>query len=65
MGFISGEAFDIWREVDELNFKRALRISFPSLLIALLALPVFPDSPDEILSPMLERLGKGGESAYS
>ena len=65
MGFISGEAFDIWREVDELNFKRALRISFPSLLIALLALPVFPDSPDEILSPMLKRLDKGGESAYS
>ena len=65
MGFIPGEAFDIWREVDELNFKRALRISFPSLLIALLALPVFPDSPDELLSPMLERLDKGGESAYS
>ena len=39
MGFISGEAFDIWREVDELNFKRALRISFPSLLMGLLALP--------------------------
>ena len=65
MGFIPGEAFDIRREVDELNFKRVLRISFPSLFIGLLALPVFPDSPDEILSPMLERLNKGGRSAYS
>ena len=49
-------------EASELNPKKTLSITITSVF---LCLPALADSPDDVLAPMVERLAKGGESAYS
>ena len=59
---IPGPAAATRSEASELNPKRTLSITIASVF---LCLPALADSPDDVLAPMVERLAKGGESAYS
>ena len=63
--FPAGSAAAIQSEASELNINRISSITLTSIFLWLPGFSVFAESPEGVAAPMIERLARGGEAAYS